>query len=306
MHIDLDSLSHFLRRQFTGVDDIKHIADGWWSQAFSFKTSEGARVIRISKHLTDFRKDVFAYTHFNSTKIPIPEVIISGKYDEEFFYCVSRYVEGIPSDQIIDTQETKPDLLLAQTTVEQLLTIHQIDISNLRGWGYTDENGNGIFQSWEEYLLAIHNGKYTIAWKELAKTTWLNGELFTRLTERMQTYFPYLPKDKHVLHGDYGFDNLLLTPDHQVAAVIDWAEMMLGDPMYDLIHMNEPWSEYLPVNYLDIWKEQMKNNPKALLHFEERLQCYTIHYTLFHLHIHTVRGEREDYEYIEQWAKGNL
>ncbi|SIQ77384.1 hygromycin-B 4-O-kinase [Mucilaginibacter lappiensis] len=306
MHIGINSLHVFLRKQFTGISDVKHIADGWWSQVFSFKTDEGSRVIRISKHLTDFRKDIFAYTHFNSAQIPVPEIIAAGKYDTQFFYCVSKYVDGIPSDQIIDAQGSKPDLLLTQTIVCQLSAIHRLNTGNLKGWGYTNENGDGIFGSWQEYLLAIHNGKYTIAWQELAKTTWLNGELFARLTERMRTYFPYLPKEKHVLHGDYGYDNLLLTADHKIAAVIDWAEMLLGDPMYDLIHMNEPWAESAQLNYMDIWKQDIKNDPKALIHFEQRLQCYTIHYTLFHLHIHTIRGEREDYEYIEHWANQNL
>jgi len=306
MHIDLNSLTVFLHQQFTHVTEIIAIADGWWSQAFSFKTAGEVRVIRISKHPVDFGKDIFAYTHINSTAIPIPEVMAIGKYDEELFYCISRYVAGTPSDQIMDIYASEPNMEIAQTVITQLVAIHELDTGKLSGWGYTDENGNGIFGSWAEHLLAIHNGKYTIAWQELAKTTWLNGDLFIRLTERMKSYFPYLPKEKHVLHGDYGYDNLLLTPDHRVAAVIDWAEMLLGDPLYDLIHMDEPWDEDARLIYVDVWKAAMKNNPKALLHFEERLQCYIIHYTLFHLHIHTVRNEREDYDYIEQWANENL
>lgn len=122
----------------------------------------------------------------------------------------------------------------------------------------------------------------------------------------MESWFPYLPKEKHVLHGDYGFDNLLLSSTSEVTAVIDWAEMMLGDPLYDLVHMCEPWVRRTGLTYIDLWKKRNEDKGKSIQYFEERLQCYKIHYTLFHLHIHTVRKEEKEYREVEKWAMANL
>lgn len=306
MHFDTNTIQEFLETKYNYVHDVEPVADGWWSQALTFFSGEEKLVLRINQHPVDFQKDIFAWEHINSTDIPVPEIKSTGNFNQDYFYCVSEFVEGIPSDRVLPIEDLSLHLPLANTILNQLDLIHQLPASHLQGWGYTGANGNGIFESWEAFLLSIHNSKYPVSWQELANNTWLNGPLFEKLMKKMENWFPFLPKEKQVLHGDYGFDNLLLTADGKVAAVIDWAEMMLGDPLYDLVHMCEPWKQHSGTTYIDLWKKRKEENGNPVKNFEERLQCYNIHYTLFHMHIHTVRNEEEEYREVERWAIENL
>jgi hygromycin-B 4-O-kinase len=302
MHFETDTVREFLETKYNYVHDVEPVADGWWSQALTFYSGEEKLVLRINRHPVDFQKDEFAYRQFNGPSIRIPEVRSAGNFDQEYFYCISEFIEGVPSDRLLPSGSLKDQMDLAGNILDQLDCIHALETGPFEGWGYTGANGNGLFNSWQEFLLSIHNSKYPASWQELASSTWLNGPLFEKLLKKMESFFPYLPAGKHVLHGDYGFDNLLIGPDGKVAAVIDWAEMMLGDPLYDLVHMCEPWMEWDGMNYIDLWKNRHPGSP----HFEERLQCYNIHYTLFHMHIHTVRNEESDYREVERWAMENL
>ncbi|QEC44068.1 phosphotransferase family protein [Pseudobacter ginsenosidimutans] len=306
MHFDTNTIQEFLETKYNYVHDVEPVADGWWSQALTFFSGEEKLVLRINQHPADFQKDVFAWEHFNSADLRVPEIKSTGNFNGNYFYCVSEFVDGIPSDRVLAADHLPLHLPLADIILNQLDLIHQLPTTQLQGWGYTGPNGNGLFESWEAFLLSIHNSKYAVSWQELAGKTWLNGPLFEKLLDKMKTWFPFLPKEKKVLHGDYGFDNLLLTPEGKVAAVIDWAEMMLGDPLYDLVHMCEPWIQRSGITYIDLWKKRKEEKPNEILNFEERLQCYNIHYTLFHMHIHTVRKEEKEYREVERWAMENL
>jgi hygromycin-B 4-O-kinase len=306
MHFDISAIQQFLTRRYPDVHNLQPLANGWWSQALSFSTVQQDLVLRINQHPTDFQKDVFAFKHFSSPALTIPEVVATGSYDDSHYFCISNFIAGTPSDRILMPKDIDGNRQLALTLLQPLHTIHAMDTTSLQGWGYTDASGKGIYGSWSAFLLSIHNSKMAVSWQELVQQGWLNGDLFTRLLDKMKTWFPYLPATKHVVHGDYGYDNVLLTPDHQIAAVIDWAEMLLGDPIYDLIHMNEPWNQPEGMNFVELWKQDVASRGGELVNFEERLRCYNIHYTLFHLHIHAARQEREECQQIEQWAIQNL
>lgn len=45
-----------------------------------------------------------------------------------------------------------------------------------------------------------------------------------------------------VVHGDFGLHNMLVTPDGDVAAVIDWEISTLGDPLADLAYLLNSWA----------------------------------------------------------------
>lgn len=298
-------MEEFLNEKFGKIFNLKFIAEGWWSKAYSFTAREQQYILRTGYQVQDFMKDQWAYQNLDNPNIPIPEILEYGNYQDGLHYCISRQANGYPSDQIMDKLDSYSQTELAKTIIQQLENIHLIDASNNEGWGFTNAQGKGMYPTWQEFLLSFYNSKTTASWKLLAETSWLNGQIFSNLIKKMQSFFPYLPTDKHILHGDFGFDNLLMNGNHKVTAVLDWAEMMLGDPLYDLLHMNEPWIKDTGPDFLTIW---LNMNPGYInfKHIEERLQCYRIHYTLFHLYIHTVRKEKDDYLKIENWAVNNL
>ncbi|WP_160713283.1 phosphotransferase family protein [Chitinophaga solisilvae] len=307
MHIDQTTVQRYLETRYQQVQHLKHMADGWWAQAFSFTGDQRQLVIRISRHIADFRKDEYARTHFSSAAIPIPRIIATGPFSDGLYYCISAYCTGTPADDFMETLTTAAALPVAASLLETLQHIHQLDTQHLSGWGHTDANGNGMFDSWEAWLSAIYNHKTPVSWQELAAATWLEADLFRQLITRMESLYPYLPREKKILHGDYGFDNVLLTPDGKISAVLDWSDMQLGDELFDLIHMNEPWiNPPESVNYLQLWLEDRQRKGIATPHVNERVTCYSIYYTLLHLHIYTTRQDEDSYREVAAWAKSCL
>lgn len=303
MHLTITELEQFLRRKYRSFDNILHIGDGWHSQAFSFIAGERELVIRFSRHLRDFKKDAHAGAHYRIPGVYIPAVNDIGPYNKELSYCITDFVAGTPSDQVMESSGDAQNLQLAQNLLGPLYAIHDYDISAIPGWGYLDEQGHGAWNSWPQFLLSVYNSKEPVSWQELVGTTCLDGDFFTKMLGEMEQLFPFLPQRKQLLHGDYGFDNVLLDGNGRVTAVLDWAESMAGDALYDLVHMNEPWRPPgEETQFLPIWLQQIGHQP----YLEERLRCYRIHYTLLHLHIHAVRNQEDDYFLIEDWAKVNL
>jgi aminoglycoside phosphotransferase (APT) family kinase protein len=47
-------------------------------------------------------------------------------------------------------------------------------------------------------------------------------------------------EDRTIVHGDFGFHNLLVTRD-RVTAVLDWELATIGDPLVDLIGLVKSW-----------------------------------------------------------------
>lgn len=307
MHLSAEQVHAFLIARYSKISDIRHLADGWWSQAFSFVCEEGRQVLRISAYQEDFLKDRFAFIHFNSSAVPVPAFKETSKLNEQLYYCFTAFCDGMPSDRLMDGLDAATAVSVAPLLLQPLLHVHNIDVSGYKGWGLTNGAGEGGWNSWPAYLHAMFSRKENISWQQLAHTSWLDGDLFQRLMNRMQALFTFLPKQKQLLHGDYGYDNLLTDAKGHVLAVLDWGEMRLGDALYDLLHLNEPWrAENDKVQYLPIWKALWENQGHTLLHFEQRLECYRIHYTLFHLYMHIVRGEQQEYTAIAEWAATHL
>jgi aminoglycoside phosphotransferase (APT) family kinase protein len=49
--------------------------------------------------------------------------------------------------------------------------------------------------------------------------------------------------DSTIVHGDYRLDNCIVTPDGEIAAVLDWELCTLGDPLADIGLLLVYWSE---------------------------------------------------------------
>lgn len=301
MHITQQELLPFLNERFGDVYELRPLADGWWSQAFTFMAGDRKLVIRISRKIRDFQKDAYAYFQFNNPAIGIPQVLETGRFNDDFFYCVTVFIDGTPADVVLESLQDENRNIAAAAILEPLYHIHSIDVSNMKGWGYVNENGVGIGNSWSAYLSSVYNNKCETTWQELANTSFLDGNLFAGLHRRMESYYACLPAAKNLLHGDYGFDNLLMNREYKAVAVLDWGEMMLGDEVYDLVHMNEPWRDE-EVQFYPIWKQHQDALQREMPYLGERLQCYRIHYTLMHMHIYTALNDEEGYAEIAQWA----
>jgi aminoglycoside phosphotransferase (APT) family kinase protein len=91
-----------------------------------------------------------------------------------------------------------------------------------------------------------------------------------------------LPAEQRVIvHGDFGFHNLLVARDH-VTAVLDWELATIGDPLVDLIGFVKSWGTGAlspnPANDVVAHADGALSRDELIAHYEERSgRCFRDH-----------------------------
>jgi aminoglycoside phosphotransferase (APT) family kinase protein len=116
---------------------------------------------------------------------------------------------------------------LARHAVEVLAGIHAVD--------------------WERAGLVAAPGRYlerqVRRWREQLRLTPSSARL-ADLDVISDWLLAHLPpgEERTVVHGDFGFHNLLIDPDRSVVtAVLDWELATIGDPLSDLVSFAKGW-----------------------------------------------------------------
>jgi aminoglycoside phosphotransferase (APT) family kinase protein len=126
---------------------------------------------------------------------------------------------------------------IGERVVDTLVSIHAID---------PDHVGLGELGRKQDYV-ARQLRRWHEQW-EKSKTSELPmvDEVHRRLSGRIPEQGPAT-----IVHGDYRLDNMILSPDGRVAAVVDWELCTLGDPLADvgllLVYWSEPGDEFTPL-----------------------------------------------------------
>ncbi len=301
--IDSATVGEFLQTNFhKRAACVSWIGSGLFSQAFSFTVEQQAFVFRLNAWEEDFQKDAFACDRFSTPALPIPRVVRIGRFDETQYFAIAERCEG-QTIQVMDELQVRN--VIAEL-FNALDIIHGIDISTYTGWGLTNAVGNGLFETWQDYLLSLYNQKFVFDWSKLIQHTFLEQDVYEAFLEAMKQLLPYCPLEKYLVHGDFGFDNVI-SDGKQITGVLDWAESRLGDFVYDIAYLDF-WSEDIP--YGALWREDAASRGRDVLHFEERMQCYMLHIGLGSLAIAAIKGDEEDYIWVRErtrsvWQSGS-
>ncbi len=287
-HVTPAEAERFLSALFGApVADVALIGAGMFARAFAFEAGEHALVFRVNSFAVDFQKDTLAAQRFASPALPVPAVVSMGRYSDGLYYAVTQRCPGKTIERMTEDEERAT----AASLLDALDAIHAIDASNYDGWGLTDGMGQGQFPSWPEYLLSLYNQKQDYDWDALPNHPLLEWDMFQGLYAEMRRLLVYCPPQKFVVHGDYGFDNVVGQAG-RVTGVLDWAEMRLGDFLYDVAVLDF-YSKRVP--YGDIWRARAAARGQAVPHFDERMRCYMLTVGLGAMLIAAAHGDRRDY-----------
>ncbi len=118
---------------------------------------------------------------------------------------------------------------IGERVADTLVAIHAVD---------PDAVGLGELGRKEDYV-ARQLHRWHGQW-EKSKTRELPAvdEVHERLSARIPEQGPAT-----IVHGDYRLDNMILTPNGEVAAVVDWELCTLGDPLADVGLLMVYWAE---------------------------------------------------------------
>jgi hygromycin-B 4-O-kinase len=206
-----------LTKQHAQPDSIHDLAEGHVAQASSFINGQGDKlVLRIAPRDDDFLHDKYAFEAFG-TQLPIPRVREIGRFDDTSYFCISDFVEGIPSDKLkqAEINAMQPEILCSYAA------LFNVDVSSTTGYGSLDINtGNGKFATWRERLEDELNGLSSDKFRTQAKNINLDVSLVDKLMAQAKENLQFAPETRGLIHGDLGFDNMLVQ-DGKVVAFID-------------------------------------------------------------------------------------
>jgi hygromycin-B 4-O-kinase len=293
------AIRRFLQAHFEpGATGVHQIGAGMFSRAYAFVAARQAYVLRLNAWQEDLQKDAFAARHFSAPGLPIPPVLALGRFDEGRYYAITARCPG----QNLDQMGADPVRPVVPRLFDTLAVIHSTDVSAHESWGLAGAAGGGRFQSWREALQSFLNLKFEQTWRDLAQHTFLEADLYAAWLREMERLLPYCPEDKHLVHGDFGFDNVI-SDGRQITGVLDWAEYGLGDFVYDVAYLDF-WSKEIP--YGALWHEQATSQGRAVLHYEERMRCYMLHIGLEGMRIAAAQGNEREYIRVRERTRSVL
>ena len=167
---------------------------------------------------------------------PVPVAPVAGFCEDESVneapFYVMEFVEG-PILRGLAEADAFPDEVdrraIGERVVDTLVDIHAVD---------PDAVGLGDLGRKEDYV-ARQLHRWQGQW-EKSKTRELPAidAVHERLAARIPEQGPAT-----IVHGDYRLDNMILTPEGKVAAVVDWELCTLGDPLADVGLLMVYWPE---------------------------------------------------------------
>jgi aminoglycoside phosphotransferase (APT) family kinase protein len=175
------------------------------------------------------------------TAVPVPPV--AGFCQDDSVngapFYVMEFVEGPVLRSAEEAKAFDPPTRerIGDQVVDTLVAIHAVepDAVGLGKLGRKQDYVNRQLRRW--------HGQWE---KSKTRELPLVDDVHRRLSERIPEQGPAT-----IVHGDYRLDNMILSPQGEVAAVVDWELCTLGDPLADvgllLVYWSEPGDELLPL-----------------------------------------------------------
>ena len=157
------------------------------------------------------------------TDVPVPRpLLLAGPEVIGAPFYVMEFADGdVLRDRAqLDRLDASAATALADELVDVLVRLHylepeQVGLGDLgRPVGYLERQ----LRRWARQLESSHS-------RDLPE--------LTRLAERLGEDLP-VSQGAAIVHGDYRLDNVVVSPDGHVVAVLDWEMATLGDPLADV------------------------------------------------------------------------
>lgn len=269
--LDESDVIGLLRGHFAGaIEGLAVVTGGQVAQTYAFSADGQDYIIRFNRHMaTTFEKEALIYGRYASPRLPIPPIVHLGRLDG-LHYAISR---RMPGKSLMALPPAENEVLLP-ALLDTLDAIHACDVADQPGYGIFGDNGVGLFRSWRDYLSAIREEDpewdFYGKWHVLFDTTFLERDVFELIYSRMASLLEFCPEEKWLVHGGYGFGNVLA---HQgrISGVLDWIDAKYGDFVYDVAWLDF-WSpqQNFPARCAERYARQGIGMP----HFAERMRCY--------------------------------
>ena len=287
-----------LRERFTeSIEELSVVSGGEVAQTYTFSASGDGYILRLAPSMgANLEKERFIQKLLASSRVPIAPILHAGRLGE-LRYAISRRMPGTPLTELPPAEyaATIPAL------IETLDAIHAVDVSATTGYGIFGDDGVGFFPSWRGSLAALgeddlESGSAGTG-QHLCDTTFLERDIRDAVSARMMTLLDVCPEERYLVHGDYGFGNVLAAHG-RITAVLDWVNAQYGDFLYDVA-----WLDFWPSAERDVrgrFAAQYAERGIAVPNYGERILCYQCAIGLNALRFFAQRQNEESYRWVRQ------
>ena len=286
------------------VDQIEPVSHGHFSEAFFFTHGSEDLVVRFAPaRLGDsLAKDHYVSTRLVASDIPVAEFLYLGEsllLKERRSFAVTRRASGKITDDLSPVEFES----LVPALVSTLDAIHQSNIDGTEGWGNISSLGVGQSESWVDFLLAVGQERevsgYHHRWYRLFDESFLEKPVYDDLYRQMKKHLARCPQQRWLVHADYGFDNVL-AENANVTAVIDWANAIYGDFMFDIARQELLLPEW---NFLGRFLARYQARGQLVPDMDERLRCYQCYFVMDSMRFYASINSDDGYRWIKEKAR---
>ncbi len=287
--IEQEKVVLYLKKNFDdSIDHVEFIVGGESSQAFSFHINNGDYIVRVNMWSTSgFEKDAYAYNHFKTENIPIPEIIEIGKIDEKFNFAISKKAKGKTINKLSDEEYHKT----FSNLLSILDSIHCTDINNSSGYGRWSNDRIAPYSSWKDFIFSVQKWVQN---NDVFTSSFLEKDVWEIIFQKMINLAEFCPEERYLVHGDYGSNNVI-AENGKVTGVFDWADSLYGDFVYDIAWMAFWLKDKEKQQSLEKYYEQRNIN-----NFAERLLCYKLRIALGSMSFYSFSKQKEKYDLVKE------
>lgn len=296
--VTLTQVLALLEAHFAGpVTQLAPVEAGQVAKTFSFEVAGQAYIIRFNSSALAkaFAKEQYIARRYASDRIPIPVIEHLGQF-QNFSYAISHKLPGVTADKLPPAEFKQ----LIPALMETLAAIHRQDVRHKTNFGSFDEHGIGTFSSWRASLASIREeesgGDFYGKWRRLFDETFLERDFFDAVYAPMAQRLIYCPEERYLLHGDYGFDNLLVDQG-QISGVLDWPNAKYGDFLYDVA-----WLDFWApgVDFQGRFHHYYLAHNQAVPYYEQRIRCYQYYIGLEGLRFFAKTNNEPAYQWVRR------
>ncbi len=293
--VDHDAVASLLEGHFDEpVSRLKPIEGGHVARTFSFAVGDAEYVVRFNRHMgANFEKEAFIAGRYASPAVPIPRIVHLGRFGD-IRYAVSEKVPGSSLDALPPAEVAA----LVPALLDTLDAVHAADVAATMGFGVIGDDGNGLSSSWRDHLASVRepgpDWDFYGGWQALFETSFLDRAAFDQLYGRMADLLPFCPEHRFLVHGSFGFGNVLAA-GRKITAVLDWIDAAYGDFLYDVAWLDF-WSAGMDV--AGIFRRHYADRGVAVPGYDERLRCYEGFIGLDASRFYAKAGDERSYRWL--------
>ena len=276
------------------------INSGQIAQTCSFTSGGQEYIVRFNRDNmgANFPKEAFIAGRIASPRIPIPEIVHVGRF-QELHYSITVKVPGRPLDRLPPAEYMQ----LLPEVMRTLDAIHSIDVSNWpSGYGVFDNQGAGLSASWRSYLTSVcdeeEDWNFYGKWHTLFDTTFLERDVYDAIYNEMLRLLDSCPEERYLVHGGYGFSNII-AHDGSITGVLDWIDAKYGDFVFDIAWLDF-W--YPEANHSALFRRYYARQGISVPAYDERLRCYHCYIGMDALRFFAKSNQPEAY----QWSRKRI